>query len=96
MTKSTGTPNLASLEGDLFGTLFGFLMKSMTLLRESSLDDEKRKLVADRLNSLIADVTAEMTQSQQVNLTERLEAIYDEVKRLIKELSGNSDGSRNG
>ncbi len=89
-------PTLASLEGDLFGALMGFHMKTMTLLRESSLNDEKRKLVGDRLNSLIADATAEIKQAQQVNLTERLEGIYGEVKRLIEELTGHSDGSRNG
>lgn len=94
--KSPSGPTLASLEVDLFGTLMDFHTRTMTVLRESSLNDEKRKLVGDRLESLIADATAEMSQSQQVNLTERLSAIYDEVKRLIEELSGNSDGRRNG
>ena len=63
-------------------------MKTGTHLRESSLNDEKRKLVADRINSLIDDVTAEMKPTQKMNLTERLEAVYGEVKKLIEELSG--------
>ena len=80
-------PNLASVEADLFGTLFAFHKKAVTLLRESSLDDEKMKVVADRINNLLDNVTAELKRTQQVNLTGRLEAAYDYVKRLVDELN---------
>ena len=80
-------PSLASIETDLFGALFAFHKKTMTLVRESSLDDEKLKVVADRLHTLLDDAIAEVKQTQQLNLTERLDAVYDEVKRLVDELS---------
>ena len=38
-------PNLVSTEADLFGVLLAFHKKTMTLLRESSLDDDKLKVV---------------------------------------------------
>jgi hypothetical protein len=94
--KPPSPPTLASVEADWIGTLFGFHMKTMTLLRESSLDDEKMKIVADRINTLLDDTTAEMKRTQQLNIKERLEAAYDEVKRLVDELSGLPDGGRDG
>ena len=85
--KPPSPPTLASAEADWFGTLFGFHMKTMTLLRESSLDDEKMKVVADRINNLLDDATAELKRTQQMNIKERLEAAYDEVTRLVDELN---------
>ena len=85
-------PTLASVDADLFGTLFAFHKKTMTLLRQSSLDDEKMKLVGDRIKTLLDKVTAEMKQTQQFDLTQRLEAAYDEAKRLVDELSPSNDG----
>jgi hypothetical protein len=46
MTEQPNKQSLASIEADLFGTIFGFHKKFMTLLRESSLDDEKQNAVA--------------------------------------------------
>ena len=85
-------PTLVSVEADLFGTLFAFHKRTMTLLRESSLDDEKMNIVADRIKTLLDAATAEMKATQQVNLTQRLDAAYDEVKRLVEELSHSNDG----
>jgi len=85
-------PNLASVEADLFGTIFAFHKKTMTLLRESSLDDGKQKVVADRIKTLLDAATAEMKQSQQINLAERLDAIYEQAKRLVHELLPSDDG----
>jgi hypothetical protein len=41
MTDEPKKQPFASVEADLFGTLFAFHKKTMTLLRQSSLDDEK-------------------------------------------------------
>ena len=99
MTEQTDNqppqPALASVEADLFGTLFAFHKKIMTLLRESSLDDEKLKVVAERIKTLLDDATADMKAAQQVNLAERLEAAYEEAKRLVDELSHSDDGDKN-
>jgi hypothetical protein len=94
--KLSSPPTLASAEADWLRALFGFHTKTMTLLRESSLDDEKMKVVADRINNLLDDATAELKRTQQMNIKERLEAAYDEVKRLVDELLGLSDGGKNG
>ena len=67
-------PTLASVEANWMGTLFGFHMKTMTLLRGSSLDNEKMKVVADRIKTLLDDTTAEMKRTQQLSIKERLEA----------------------
>ena len=96
MAEQPNKPLLASVETGLFGTLFGFHKKAMTLLRESSLDDEKRKVVADRLNTLLDETTAEINQTQQLKLADRLEAIYEEVRRLVDESAKNSDCGKGG
>jgi hypothetical protein len=96
MTEQPNTPSLASVEADLFGAVFGFHKKAMTLLRESSLDDEKLNVVADRIKTLLDSATAEMKLTNQVNVKERLEAAYDEVKRLVDQLSGIPDGREKG
>ena len=54
----------------------------------SSLDDEKLNLVADRIKTLLADTTAEVERTKDLNVAGRLEAAYDEVERLVDELSG--------
>ena len=94
--KPPPQPTLASVEADLIGAIFGFHTKTMTLLRQSSLDDEKLKVVSGRLKTLLDTATAEMNGTQQMNLTERLEAAYDEVRRLVDELSVSADGGKDG
>jgi len=96
MAEQPDKPPLASVETGLFGMLFGFHKKAMTLLRESSLNDEKRKAVADRLNTLRDETTAEMERTQQLKLADRLEAIYEEMRRLVDESAKNSDCGKDG
>jgi hypothetical protein len=86
-SKPSDQPTLASVEADLVKVIFGFHTKTVTLLRQSSLDDEKLKVVADRIKTLLDVATAAMNETQQMNLTQRLEAAYGEVKRLVDELS---------
>jgi hypothetical protein len=86
MMKPDNQP-IASLEADLFGTLFAFHKKTVILLRESSLDDEKKKVVADRIKTLLDAAIADMKTTRQANVAERLEAAYQEAKRLVDELS---------
>lgn len=87
-------PNLASVEADLFGVLFAFHKKTMTLLRESSLNDEQVRIVGDRIKALLDNATAETKITRQVNVAERLEAAYEEVKRLVDELSHHGDNKK--
>lgn len=84
--ETDNKPPLASFEADLFGLLFAFHQKTMILLRDSWLDDEKQKVVAERLKTLLEEMTAEMKTTKQLNWSERLDAAYDEAKRLVHEL----------
>lgn len=90
--KSTVQPTLASVETNFIGTLFGFFTKTMTLVRESSLDDDQKKVVAGRINSLIDNAKDEIQRTKQLDPSKPLQAIYDEIKRLVDELSGAADG----
>ena len=94
MTEQPKKQPLASIEADLFGTIVGFHKKFMTLLRGSSLDDETLKVVGDRIKTLLDDATADMKATQQPNLSERLEAAYEEAKRLVDELSASQDAGK--
>ena len=86
--KPVDEPSLASVEGDLFGALFGFYEKAMVLLRQSSLDDEKLKLAGEAIQGVFAKVTDEMKRTRNLNLTGPFEAGYEELCRLVEELSG--------
>jgi len=89
-------PNLASFEADLFGAIFGFHNKTMTLLRQSSLDDDALDLVADRIKQLLDDATAEMKRTKDMNLAGPLESAYEEVKNMVDELSDPHHGGGSG
>jgi len=80
-------PDLASFEGDLFGALFDFYEKAMALLRQSSLDEEKLKLAGKAIQGVFAKVTDEMKRTRNLNLTGPFEAGYEDIRRLVKELS---------
>jgi hypothetical protein len=85
-------PNLASVEENLFGVLFEFHTKAMDLLRQSALDDDELNLVADRIKTLLTNMTAEVERTKDFTVAGLLEAAYDDVKRLVDELSSSDDG----
>lgn len=95
-TKQPAQPVIASVEADLLGAILEFHKKVMTLLRQSSLDENKMKVVADRIKTLLDSATAEMKGTHQLNLKERMEAAYNEVKRLVDELSVATDDGEDG
>lgn len=83
--------NLADLEQDLFGVLFEFHKKTMDLLRNSGLDDDKLESVSKRIKQLLADATAEMKRTKNLNVSEFLDAAYEDVKNMVDELSDPHD-----
>lgn len=91
--EQVAKPDLASVEGDLFGALFGFYEKAMALLRQSSLDEEKLKLAGEAIRQVLANVTEEMKRTGNLNLTGPFEAGYEEIRRLVEELSS-KEGSK--
>src|SRR5580700_9617277 len=75
----------ASVEADLLGAILAFHQKTTTLLRQSTLDDEQLKVVAERIKAMLDEVTDQTKRGQQIKLTERLEAAYEEIKWLVEE-----------
>jgi hypothetical protein len=51
INKPPDTPDLHSLEGGLFGTLFGVHKKVMALLRAANLDDEKVRIAGEECHA---------------------------------------------
>ena len=92
--KPPETPRLDSLEGGLFAAVFEFHQKVMTLLRAANLDDDKLDIAAKRLKLLMNEVTDEIRCTGELDIQDRLESMYDEVKRSVDELS--SSPSQNG
>jgi hypothetical protein len=84
--------DLATFKADVFGALSGFYKKIITLLRQSSLDEEKKKLAGELISQLLENVTEETKCSRDWHVAERLESAYEEVKRLVDELA-NPHGS---
>jgi hypothetical protein len=85
--KPPDTPSLGSIEGGLFGAIFGFHKRTMTLLRESDLDDEEVGVVENRIEQLLEEVTTNVKRTKDFNLEGPLESAYEEVQRLVEELS---------
>ena len=85
--KPQGKPDLASFEADVLGAVFGFYQKTITLLRQSSLDEEKKKVAGERICQLMQNVSDEVKRSRDWNVGGRLDSAYEEVKRLVDELS---------
>ena len=90
-TKPVDEPSLASFEGNLFGAVLDFYEKTMTLLRQSSLDEEKLKVAGEAISQMFKKVTAEMKRTGNLNLTGPFEAGYEEIRRLVEELSGRGE-----
>ena len=87
-TKKADKLDISSIETGLVGALFGFHRRVVTLLRQSSLDGAKLKMLSERIELVIQNVTAEIERSQDVNLAERFELAYEEIRCLVEELSG--------
>ena len=85
--KPSDTPPLHSMEGGLFGALFGFHKKFMDLLRAAPLDDDKLDLAVERFKLLTDKVTEDMELTHDLNIQPRLDSMYEELKRLVDELS---------
>ena len=92
--KLPDTPSLSSIEGNLFGALFGFHQKAMALLRAANLDDDKLDIAAERISLLMGKATDEIRHTKDLDIQGRLESMYEEVKGGVDELS--SSPNQNG
>ena len=90
--KRPAEPTPSTIEGNLFGELFGFHKKVMELLRNAKLSDDKLELVSERIEQLLGDVTAEINRSKTLDLAGQLESAYEEGKSMVDELSVFHDG----
>lgn len=84
--KPADTPSLHSVEGGLFGALFGFHQKTMTMLRAANLADDTLGVVSERISNLLDTITQEIKRTQDLTIQPRLDAMYEEVQRLVDEL----------
>ena len=84
--KPADTPSLHALEGGLFGTIFGFHQKLMTLLRGAGLADDKLGVASERIGHLLNTIKQDITVHHDLNIQPRLDAMYEEVQRLVDEL----------
>ncbi|MCX5685642.1 MAG: DUF6398 domain-containing protein [Planctomycetota bacterium] len=84
--KPADTPSFHALEGGLFGTIFGFHQKLMTLLRGAGLADDKLGVASERIGHLLDTIKQDITVRHDLNIQPRLDAMYEEVQRLVDEL----------
>lgn len=89
-------PSLASVEGDLFGALFGFYQNVMALLRESSLNDTDLKLATEAIHRVLSNVNDEIKHTGSLNLKGSLERGYEEIRRLVEEMSSKTGDEKTG
>jgi hypothetical protein len=85
--KPPDAPALHSFEGGLFGALFGFHKRVMALLRAANLDDGNVRIAGERIHLLIEKATEEIKRTRDLNIQPRLDSMYEEVQRLVDELS---------
>jgi len=81
------TPTLASIEAESFGALAEFGTKLILLLRDSSLNDDNRKVVGERLDMLLKEINAEIRINPTITLGARLDSAYADVQLLVDDLS---------
>ena len=93
--KPPATPDLDAFEGDFFGGLLGFYKEIVTLLRQSSLNEEQRTRVSEQINLSLDEIILDMKRSQtlDLNIQGRLESIYEQTTLLLKELSESQPNS---
>jgi hypothetical protein len=94
-SKPPDSPSLGSIEGGLFGGLFGFHKKTMAMLRAANLDDDKLDIAAERISLLMDKATDEIGRTGDLDIQGRLESMYEEVKGLVDELSSSSNQNGN-
>jgi hypothetical protein len=83
--------NMDSFEGGLFGTLLQFYQQTVRLVRESSLNEDTKIDLYQRLQLRLDELAHELESrsgSSAHNLTDRLKAIYNEAKRMVDECDG--------
>ncbi len=80
-------PSFASVEEDVFEALVGFQQRIVTMLRQSSLDDGTAKVLSRHIKSMIQNITDEMKGSRDFDLAGRLESAYEEIRRLVEDIS---------
>ncbi len=93
--QSLEMPDLVSAKAEVLEALRGFQRDIITLMRQPSLDMEKKKAVFRRMKQLSDEIIGEAKRSTDFNLRERLDSAYDEVKRFAERLSSKKgDGER--
>jgi hypothetical protein len=83
-------PTVNSVEADFRGLLSDLHERVITLLRQSSLDENGLKLLAKQMKVVIQNVGDDLKQIKQMedwNPAGRLESAYEEIRGFAEELS---------
>ena len=91
-SENAGHQPLASVESNLFGSLAGFLLKVTKFIRDAELDGEGEQLAAERVGKLLAGVTDEVVRTKNIDIQHRLDAIYEEMQQVVKDLAMHKGG----
>lgn len=59
----------------------------MGVLRAANLDDENVRIAGERIPLLMDKATEEIGQTKDLNVQPRLDSMYEEVQRMVEELS---------
>ncbi len=85
-SKPPGIPLIHALESNLFGAIFEFHKKVMALLRAANLPNDKLAVASERIDHLLRETTEEIKSIQDLNIQPRLDAMYEDVRRMVDEL----------
>jgi hypothetical protein len=87
MAEDANKPSFALAEEDIFEALAGFQRRVVSMLRKSSLDEGTAKVLFRHVKFVIQNITDEMKRSRDFDLAGRLESAYEEIQRLVEDLS---------
>lgn len=79
---------IASVEMNLLGSLLGFHLKIVKLLRESSLEKADLDRVSQRITQAMDSITTDIKNSGNLDLSGRLNTAYAEIEQLVADVSG--------
>jgi len=85
-TNTSDNPSLASIESNLFGLLFAFPHKLAMLMLQAELDAEGTTAANERIKLLLDNATAEIERTKDFDVKHRLDAVYEEFQRFLKDL----------
>jgi hypothetical protein len=86
-TNASDNASLDSLESDLFGMMISFPRKVTLLIEQAELGGEGTMAATEKINQILDNITAEMTQTKDFDIKKQLDAAYEEMRRFLHGLA---------